>query len=142
MYVGAEQRLAELLAGDPELCKQWAEDHKLERDPRVTRLGQFLRNSSLDELPQLFNVLNGDMSLVGPRPIVEAELARYGRFAAFYLSVKPGLTGLWQVTGRNHTSYRRRVATDVAYVRSKSIMLDCRILLATIPAVLTGKGSC
>ena len=141
MSVDAEAHLYRLLSNTPALRNEWAKGQKLVSDPRVTPLGQILRNSCLDELPQLFNVLIGDMSVVGPRPIVLAELPRYGRYASNYLSVKPGLTGLWQVTRDDATSYRRRVATDVAYVRNKSLALDCRILLATIPAVLTGRGS-
>lgn len=142
MCVDADEKLKKLLAANPRLREEWMLKQKLDKDPRITRLGQFLRQSSLDELPQLFNIVLGDMSLVGPRPIVEAEIPRYGRFITSYLSVKPGLTGLWQVTGRNNTTYRRRVATDVFYVRSKSVLLDMKILFATIPAVLTAKGSC
>ena len=142
MCVDADEKLKKLLATSPRLREEWKEKQKLDRDPRITRFGQFLRQSSLDELPQLFAIVMGDMSLVGPRPIIEAEIPRYGRFITSYLSVKPGLTGLWQVTGRNNTTYRRRVATDVFYVRSKSLWLDLKILLATIPAVLTGRGSC
>lgn len=142
MYSGAEHHLARLLAEQPALRQEWQRDHKLTNDPRVTAFGHFLRVNSLDELPQLFNVLLGQMSLVGPRPVVEAELARYGRFSGSYLAVKPGLTGLWQVSGRSETSYRRRVATDHLYARKKSIMFDCRIMLATIPAVLLHKGAC
>jgi exopolysaccharide production protein ExoY len=141
MSVGAEAILNRLLANSPAFRNEWARGQKLVQDPRVTPLGRLLRTTSLDELPQLFNVVIGDMSIVGPRPIITAELSRYGRHAAEYLAVKPGLTGLWQVTRNEDTSYRRRVATDVLYVRNKSLALDCRILLATIPAVLTGRGS-
>lgn len=140
MCVDAEQRLTRLLAKDEELRCEWNSMQKLLCDPRVTRFGQILRNTSLDELPQLINVLRGEMSLVGPRPIVEDELRRYGRFAALYTSVRPGLTGLWQVTRNSRTSYRRRVATDVLYVRNRTLAFDFKILLATIPAVLTGIG--
>lgn len=108
-------------------------------DKRLTRLGKFLRSTSLDELPQLWNVLRGEMSLVGPRPVVREELMRYGRNAAFYLSVKPGLTGLWQVTGRNDVSYRRRVVLDVYYIRKQNLLLDCYILFKT-PSVVFGGG--
>jgi exopolysaccharide production protein ExoY len=141
MVVDAEHRLQELLATDPEAQREWLRDHKLRRDPRITRIGNFLRRSSLDELPQFFNVLRGEMSLVGPRPIVVGEIARYGRYLGSYASVKPGLTGLWQVSGRSNTSYRRRVAMDVAYARAKSLRLDMSILLATVPAVVGGRGS-
>jgi exopolysaccharide production protein ExoY len=141
MVVDAEHRLQELLATDPDAQREWLRDHKLRRDPRITRIGNFLRRSSLDELPQFFNVLRGEMSLVGPRPIVVGEIARYGRYLGSYASVKPGLTGLWQVSGRSNTSYRRRVAMDVAYARAKSLRLDITILLATVPAVMGARGS-
>lgn len=142
MHLGAEQRLVRLLAENPALRLEWERDHKLAEDPRVTPFGKILRVTSLDELPQLFNVLIGDMSLVGPRPVVAAELKRYGRHQTSYLENKPGLTGLWQITGRSEASYRRRVATDRLYARRKSIIFDCKIMLATVPAVLTRKGAC
>ncbi len=141
MAVDAQERLQHLLASDPAAKVEWDRDHKLRNDPRITRLGEFLRRSSLDELPQLFNVLRGEMSLVGPRPIVEAEARRYGRRLRDYCSVRPGIAGLWQVSGRNDTSYRRRIAIDVVYSRRKSVLLDVRILLMTIPAVLLRRGS-
>jgi len=141
MYVGAEEKLAAILQADPALRAQWIKNHKLESDPRITPIGAFLRLTSLDELPQLINVIRGDMSLVGPRPIVAAEVPRYGRFIASYYSVRPGLTGLWQVSGRSLTTYRRRVAMDVIYVRSKSLFLDIKLIVATVPAVLAGRGS-
>jgi lipopolysaccharide/colanic/teichoic acid biosynthesis glycosyltransferase len=141
MVTDADRRLADLLANDPVARGEWARDHKLRNDPRITRLGRFLRKSSIDELPQLLNVLKGEMSIVGPRPIVEAEVKRYRRFFADYAAVKPGITGLWQVSGRNNTSYRRRVALDVSYARSKSLGLDLKILAMTIPAVLFARGS-
>ncbi|WP_240504414.1 sugar transferase [Tsuneonella mangrovi] len=141
MRVNADKLLDELLRLSPELQDAWTRSHKLEDDPRVSKLGKFLRVSSLDELPQLFNVLRGDMSLVGPRPITTSELAFYGRYAGHYLSVRPGLTGLWQVTGRSETTYRRRVAADVTYVRRQCVALDAYILIATVPAVIFAKGS-
>jgi len=141
MVVDAEQRLHDLLATDPAAREEWLRDHKLKKDPRVTPIGTFLRKSSLDELPQFLNVLRGDMSLVGPRPIVIGEIPRYGRYLRSYASVKPGLTGLWQISGRSNTSYRRRVALDVTYARSKSLRLDISILLATVPAVVGARGS-
>ena len=141
MYRDAEHRLAGLLADNPRLRREWEASFKLTNDPRVTPLGDFLRKSSLDELPQLFNVLTGSMTLVGPRPVVFEELRYYGRHATSYLRVKPGLTGLWQVTGRSEVSYRRRVATDRLYARRKSLLFDFQILLATIPAVLARKGA-
>jgi len=141
MAVDAEQRLAEILANDPSDRAEWEEHHKLRSDPRVTRLGAFLRRTSLDELPQLFNVLRGDMSLVGPRPIVDAEVAKYGRRFASYCAVKPGITGLWQVSGRTDTSYRARVAMDCIYARRRGLLMDAMIILATAPAVLLRRGS-
>lgn len=141
MAVDAEQRLQQLLAHDPQAAAAWSLDHKLKDDPRITPIGAFLRRSSLDELPQLLNVLRGDMSLVGPRPIVASEAARYGIHFRHYCAVRPGLTGLWQVSGRNDVSYRERVVMDVAYVRGRCIRLDMKILAATLPAVLTRRGS-
>jgi lipopolysaccharide/colanic/teichoic acid biosynthesis glycosyltransferase len=140
MVRDAEARLIAILATDERARQEWAKDHKLRDDPRVTRLGAFLRRSSLDELPQLFNVLRGEMSIVGPRPIVEAEIMRYGRRFRDYCAVRPGITGLWQVSGRNDVSYRRRVALDVLYARKRGPGLDLWIILRTIPAVLTRKG--
>jgi lipopolysaccharide/colanic/teichoic acid biosynthesis glycosyltransferase len=141
MVVDAEQRLAALLARDAEARREWAADHKLRRDPRITLLGRFLRVSSIDELPQLFNVLKGEMSLVGPRPIVTAEVARYGRWFSRYCAVRPGITGLWQVSGRNDVSYRQRVAMDVLFARRWSFGSYVAILVATVPAVLARRGS-
>ena len=128
-------------SSSPAARAEWTRDHKLRFDPRVTHLGAFLRRSSLDELPQLLNVLRGEMSIVGPRPIVEAEISRYGRRFRHYCSVKPGITGLWQVSGRNDVSYRSRVALDCLYVRAKCPWLYIWIVVATIPAVLMRKGS-
>ncbi|PZU12018.1 MAG: hypothetical protein DI605_02695 [Sphingomonas sp.] len=141
MVTDSQERLANLLASDPEARREWERDHKLKNDPRITPIGAFLRKSSLDELPQLFNVLRGDMSLVGPRPIVMDEVRRYGRYFSHYTQVRPGITGLWQVSGRNNTTYRRRVAMDVAYSRSQSLPLNIKILLMTVPSVLLAKGS-
>ena len=132
-----DDELIMFLARNPEAEREWRETRKLKNDPRVTFIGHLLRVSSLDELPQLFNVLRGEMSCVGPRPIVTAELGRYGVHAREYLSSRPGLTGLWQVSGRSHTTYARRVALDCQYVRTWSIWLDFRILLKTISAVLS-----
>jgi lipopolysaccharide/colanic/teichoic acid biosynthesis glycosyltransferase len=142
MHPDAERVLAELLACHPELRAEWQRDHKLANDPRVTRLGRWLRRSSLDELPQLVNVLRGEMALVGPRPITPQELRRYGAARYNYLSVPPGMTGLWQVSGRNHTSYERRVELDQLYVKSRSAWLDCKILAKTVVVVVTGDGAC
>lgn len=141
MRIDAEEHLASLLAAKPELREEWKANQKLSTDPRITPIGAFLRQSSIDELPQLFNVLRGEMSLVGPRPILESEVWRYGRYITHYLRLKPGLTGVWQISGRNDTSYRRRIAADVLYSRRKSLGLDLQILLATIPAVLKAHGA-
>ncbi len=141
MCVDADARLARLLASDENARREWQADYKLRADPRITRLGRFLRKTSLDEAPQLINVLRGEMSLVGPRPIVDAEIPRYGRRFVAYCAQRPGITGLWQVSGRNDVSYRRRVALDTAYSARKSIILDMRILLATVPAVVLRRGS-
>lgn len=141
MQKDAEERLRQLLESSEETRMLWLRDQKLQHDPRITPIGRFLRVSSLDELPQLWNVLVGDMSLVGPRPITDAESARYGRYFAYYIRVRPGITGLWQVSGRNGVSYRRRVAMDVAYTKSQSLGLYFKILLFTVPAVLLARGS-
>jgi len=141
MVPNADQVLRDLLASDPDLRAEWIHAHKLRNDPRVTRLGRFLRRTSLDELPQLLNVLRGEMSLVGPRPVVREELLRYGRNVAAYLAAKPGITGLWQVTGRNNTDYRRRVVLDTYYVRNQNLSLDLYILIKTTGVVLGGKGA-
>jgi exopolysaccharide production protein ExoY len=141
MVTDSQERLAQLLASDAGARLEWERDHKLKNDPRITPIGAFLRKSSLDELPQLFNVLRGDMSLVGPRPIVVDEVRRYGRYFNHYAQVRPGITGLWQVSGRNNTTYRRRVAMDVTYSRSQSLPLNIKILFMTVPSVLRAKGS-
>ncbi|MEG3174716.1 sugar transferase [Sphingomonas sp. RB3P16] len=141
MATNAEERLQHVLQTDLAAREEWQRDHKLKRDPRITGIGGFLRKSSMDELPQLINVLKGEMSLVGPRPIVDAEVSRYGRYFAHYCLTKPGITGLWQISGRNNVSYRRRVAFDVAYSRSVSFKLNLKILAYTIPSVLLAKGS-
>jgi exopolysaccharide production protein ExoY len=142
MVPNAEQVLRDLLHQDPQLRLEWLRDHKLRNDPRVTTIGHFLRRTSLDELPQLWNVLKGDMSLVGPRPVVREEWQRYGRHINTYLTAKPGVTGLWQVKGRSDCCYRRRVALDRYYVRKRSLSLDISILLQTVKVVLRGRGAC
>jgi exopolysaccharide production protein ExoY len=141
MVPNADQVLRELLERDPAIKAEWVRDHKLRCDPRVTRLGRFLRRTSLDELPQLWNVLRGEMSLVGPRPVVREELLRYGRNVRTYLAAKPGITGLWQVKGRNDTDYRRRVVLDTYYVRNQNLLLDLYILFRTTRVVLGGSGA-
>lgn len=140
MVIDSKERLEHLLATDAEARREWERDRKLTNDPRVTRFGRFLRKSSLDELPQLFNVLKGEMSLVGPRPVPADELALYGFAARDYSNVKPGVTGLWQVSGRNDTSYDERVAMDVSYSQDHNFLLDMRILFRTAEEVLTLGG--
>ena len=141
MHADADERLAELLSRDEEARLEWDTHFKLKDDPRVTVLGEVLRKSSLDELPQLFNVLKGDMSLVGPRPVVEEELKLYGDYASDYMTARPGITGLWQVSGRNDLDYNERVALDVTYIRQWTHKLDLRILLKTVLVVLTRRGA-
>ncbi|MFW7270114.1 sugar transferase [Gluconacetobacter sp. Hr-1-5] len=141
MVANADEVLKDLLERDDAAREEWVSTQKLRHDPRITRLGRFLRATSLDELPQLLNVLRGDMSLVGPRPIVQAEVERYGDNITYYYATRPGLTGLWQVSGRSNTSYARRVALDSAYVRHWTFWKDVLILLKTIPAVLRHDGA-
>jgi exopolysaccharide production protein ExoY len=138
----ADRLLGELLQRDPAAREEWERDQKLRNDPRVPPVGRFLRMTSLDELPQLFNVLRGEMHLVGPRPVVVQEIARYGRHKSHYLSVKPGMTGLWQVSGRNNLSYAQRVALDVRYVEERSVGMDLKILLRTVVVLFTRDGAC
>ena len=133
--------LADLLETDPVARIEWNRDQKLRDDPRIHPVGQFLRKTSLDELPQFWNVLKGDMSIVGPRPIIEDEAQRYGAHYADYCAVRPGITGAWQVGGRNLTSYTHRVALDVDYVRNATLLDDFRIVLRTVAVVLTQKGA-
>lgn len=140
MVSDAESRLQEYLAANPEAAAEWERDHKLTNDPRINRLGHILRKTSLDELPQIWNVLRGDMSFVGPRPIVTKELAKYGSSVTAYLAQKPGITGLWQVSGRNDISYDERVALDVTYLARRSFLQDLKIILRTGTAVLGRTG--
>jgi len=136
MVANSSQVLRDHLASNPEAAREWEQNWKLKHDPRITFLGHILRKSSLDELPQLINVLRGDMSCVGPRPVVPDELQRYGIWAADYLTARPGLTGLWQVTGRDAMDYPSRVATDSRYVQNWSIWTDLLILVRTVFAVM------
>lgn len=141
MVMDADVRLQTYLRSNPEAAEEWNATRKLRDDPRVTLIGGALRRSSLDELPQLFNVLRGDMSLVGPRPIVADEAKRYGRDVFTYLSVRPGLTGAWQVNGRSDVSYAERVRMDVEYCTTWSSVKDLIIMLRTIPVLFSGRGS-
>ncbi len=141
MLRNSDHLLDELLRTDAEARAEWQRDQKLVNDPRITPIGRFLRSSSLDELPQLFNVLRGEMNLVGPRPVTVGELRRYGQVRWHYLSVRPGITGLWQVSGRNLTTYGERVALDAQYVQQRSFLLDVRILFRTVWVVITKHGA-
>ncbi len=141
MRTDAAQRLADLLARDPVAAAEWAQYRKLRHDPRVTPLGRLLRRSSLDELPQLLNILAGDMSVIGPRPITAEETQFYGDDSVFYSAVRPGVLGLWQVNGRNLLSYDERIDFDVQYVSQWSMWLDIKILFLAVPVVLFGKGA-
>lgn len=140
MRKDAAERLEQLLASDPEIRREWMESQKLRHDPRIHRLGHFLRVSSLDELPQLINVIRGEMSLVGPRPIVTDEMARYGDQLHYYLAMTPGVTGLWQVCGRNDTSYEARVLFDVEYYHKRSTRLDLMIMIKTVGVLLFARN--
>jgi Undecaprenyl-phosphate galactose phosphotransferase WbaP len=141
MVSDADERLQKLLASDGEIRKEWESGHKLKDDPRVTKTGKFLRQTSFDEFPQLINIIKGEMSLVGPRPIVEAEVEKYGEDFGRIFSVKPGLTGLWQVSGRSDTDYAERISFDTYYLQSWSMWLDIWVLLKTASVVLRGKGA-
>ena len=141
MVPDADGVLRRLLEVDPRARAEWERDFKLKDDPRITPIGDFLRRTSLDELPQLWNVLKGEMSLVGPRPIIEEEVERYGDQVGYYLETRPGITGLWQISGRNSIGYDDRVALDSWYVRNWSIWYDLVILVKTIAVVLRGKGA-
>ena len=139
MVLNSAEILAELLKNDPAAKAEWDRDQKLNNDPRITPVGAFLRKTSLDELPQLFNVLKGEMRLVGPRPITLGELDRYGEARWHYLNAMPGMTGLWQVSGRSDTTYEERVELDRDYVEQRSLWSDAVILVKTV-AVVLGKG--
>jgi undecaprenyl-phosphate galactose phosphotransferase len=141
MAPNADKLLADLLASSPEARAEWERDFKLKNDPRITPIGHFLRKTSLDEIPQLWNVLKGDMSLVGPRPIVTAELERYGNQVDYYLEAKPGVTGLWQISGRNDVTYDTRVYLDAWYVKNWSLFNDIVILLRTVKVIFRKDGA-
>ncbi len=136
MFEDAETLLPNILASSPSMKKEFEKDFKLRKDPRITKLGRFLRRSSLDELPQFFNILRGEMSVVGPRPIVHKELSRYGLFMDEIASVRPGLTGLWQVSGRNNLSYKKRVELDLIYARNRTFLLDLEIIILTLGVLI------
>jgi exopolysaccharide production protein ExoY len=133
MAPDADKRLGEYLDANPRAAEEWAETRKLRYDSRVTRFGAILRKTSLDELPQLFNVLRGEMSIVGPRPVTDEELERYGHRISAYLACRPGITGLWQISGRSRTGYRERVILDYTYAKNWSLMVDAKTMLLTLP---------
>ncbi len=141
MRVDAAERLEHLLENDPAAAAEWAKYQKLRNDPRVTLLGGFLRKSSLDELPQLLNIVRGEMSVIGPRPVTSGEIHRYGADYPYYTAVRPGVLGLWQVKGRNTLTYPERIAYDVQYVKTWSIWQDVKILFMAVPVVLLGLGA-
>jgi exopolysaccharide production protein ExoY len=140
MVIDAADRLTDLLKNNPEAAAEWARDRKLTKDPRITPIGSFLRKTSLDELPQLWNVIRGDMSLVGPRPVIREELDLYGKWGPRYESLKPGLTGPWQVSGRNDVTYDERIMMDVRYARRHTLLGDLKILFMTGMAVVGATG--
>ena len=141
MVVDSRERLEHLLETNPKARAEWQATQKLKNDPRITPFGHFLRKSSLDELPQILSILRGKMSVVGPRPIVRNEIEKYGDYFELYCETRPGLTGLWQVSGRSETSYETRVALDAKYVTERTYAMDLKILLQTIPAVLGRAGA-
>ncbi len=142
MYSNADQRLQTLLENSPEKREEWLAIRKLKHDPRVTQFGKFLRKTSLDEIPQFFNVLKGDLSIVGPRPVAQDEIDRFfGIKAHKVLSVRPGLTGIWQVSGRSNTTYDQRIELDERYIDSQSFWLDLKLILKTIPCMISAKGA-
>lgn len=138
MVVNAEALIEKFT---PEQKEEFQKNFKLETDPRITKIGKFLRKTSLDELPQLFNILKGDLSIVGPRPIMEVETEIYGKYRDMLLSVKPGLTGFWAANGRSDTSYKKRRAMEIYYVKNRSLLFDIKIIFKTIISVFTGKGA-
>lgn len=141
MRIDAQERLEEVLSSDPVAAAEWAQFQKLKNDPRVTLIGRILRRSSIDELPQLLNIVRGEMSVIGPRPVTSGEIHRYGAEYPYYTAVRPGVLGLWQVKGRNKLTYPERVAYDVQYVKTWSIWQDIKILFMAVPVVLLGLGA-
>jgi lipopolysaccharide/colanic/teichoic acid biosynthesis glycosyltransferase len=141
MVIDARDRLDKLLESNPEIKKEWEKNHKLAKDPRITGIGRFLRRTSIDEFPQFINILKGEMSMVGPRPIVDEEVKKYGEDFNRVFSVRPGLTGLWQVSGRSGIDYDARIAYDTYYLQSWSIWLDFWVIFMTFGAVMRGRGA-
>jgi exopolysaccharide production protein ExoY len=142
MYGDAEKNLNEILASDPALKSEWEVSQKLKNDPRITKIGSFLRKTSLDELPQFWNVLTGDLSVVGPRPFLREQVEKHmGEKAAKILSVRPGLTGIWQTSGRNQMTFLQRISMEEMYVDQQSFLLDLKLILKTIPCMILRKGA-
>ena len=141
MCIGADKKLKEYLENNEEARKEFEKTHKLQNDPRITKIGNFLRKTSLDELPQMINILRGDMSFVGPRPVVEKEVEDYGKNKEKFLSVKPGLTGYWQVNGRSNTTYEERMKMELYYVDNCSLWLDIKIFFKTFITVFKKEGA-
>ena len=141
MCIDADKKLEEILANNPQMREEWEKERKFTNDPRVTKFGKFLRKTSLDELPQLINIFIGQMSFVGPRPVTEPELEKYGQYRDYVLSVSPGLSGMWQTSGRSDTEYEERIALDSYYIQNWSIWLDLWILIKTVYVVLKGRGA-
>ncbi len=141
MVIDADKQLEKILAENPEMRAEWEKDRKFTNDPRVTPIGKFLRKTSIDEIPQFFNVLTGEMSFIGPRPVTQPELTKYGNKVDFILSVKPGLSGMWQISGRSDTGYEERITLDAYYIQNWSVWLDIWIIIKTVYVVLRGKGA-
>jgi lipopolysaccharide/colanic/teichoic acid biosynthesis glycosyltransferase len=141
MVVNADKMLDKILAENPDMRAEWERDRKFTNDPRVTKIGKILRKTSIDELPQFFNILVGEMSFVGPRPVTTPELTKYGHKKDFILSVQPGLSGMWQISGRSDTGYEERITLDSYYIQNWSIWLDLWIICKTIYVVIKGKGA-
>lgn len=142
MYTNADEQLAKILNSDSEKHLEWRATRKLKNDPRITPIGKLLRKTSLDEIPQFFNVLIGDLSVVGPRPVLKEEIDNlYGIKAYKILSIRPGLTGIWQVSGRNNTSYKTRLLLDEKYIETQSLLLDIKLILKTVPCMVLAKGA-
>ena len=141
MVIDADKQLEKILAENPEMRAEWEKDRKFTNDPRVTKIGKILRKTSIDEIPQFFNILTGEMSFIGPRPVTEPELKKYGNKAQIILSVQPGLSGMWQISGRSDTGYEERVTLDSYYIQNWSVWLDIWIIIKTVYVVLRGKGA-
>ena len=142
MFADADARLKDILRNDDALRAEWDRSHKLKNDPRITTIGRFLRSTSLDELPQFWNVLKGDLSVVGPRPVVQVEIDKhFGSKACKIFSIRPGITGLWQISGRSDTSYAQRISLDERYVETRTFLLDLKIIVQTIPSMIFRRGA-